>query len=97
MILVCNLNQILLNENQKLIVNEFILDYKQYTVYIYSKDNISIKRVDYEVPFLYSETQIIDINERINSYNLKFNIESSSNVILILKGSSYSNQILLPN
>ena len=97
MILVCNLNQILLNENQKLIVNEFILDYKQYTVYIYSKDNISIKRVDYEVPFLYSETQIIDINERINSYNLKFNIESSSNVILILKGSSYSNQILLDN
>ena len=71
-------------------LNEFKFNYKEYSVVVYQNNfnYINIYKVNYSIPFLYSEKQTIDVIEGINSYSLKFQIEEYNNELLILYGLS---------
>ena len=95
MILICKLNQKLYYYSQNIILKECTVDYHQYEVHIFSNEYIEAQQVDYDIPILYSDNQVININNESNTYTLNFNIKTYNNELLILNGSSYSNQLIL--
>ena len=96
---ICNLNEDLKYSSQKIALKDAVVNYNEYTIYIYSDDYIKVEQVDYNIPFLYSDEQTIHINENniyLNYYNLVFNFESYNNDILYLYGTE-DNYLLLDN
>ena len=67
-----------------------------YNISIYSKIPVKVERFDYDIPFIYSDEQIINIKDDINIYELKFKYGYYNKNILYLSGNSYlsSNFIL---
>lgn len=76
--LFCKLNESLKNEIEYLQqINAAVFHYKGFTfavVFHFSNRNIIVNTLNVSVPFLYSDKQIIDIKEEIDSYDLKFHI-----------------------
>ena len=84
-IIICKLN------SHDLALNVFKLekvsfDYNEYTINIFFECSFIFDKRNYEIPFLYSDKQIIDIKDDIESYNLKFKIEAYNNELLYLYG-----------
>ena len=95
MTLICKLNEKLYSDMVDVILYEFIINYKQYKVHILSNEYIMVLQVDYDLPFLYSDNQVININNERSTYTLNFNIEAYNDESLILNGSSYSNHLII--
>ena len=91
--LICTLNNKLINAGSYRFYETYI-SYNRYTIDIYSSDYLEFRRQESDFPFLYSEPQVININEQKNSYNLKFNIGSYNNELLIMVGKLTNNLIL---
>ena len=96
--IICRLNNFRLDQNRfkfqkvSLYYNEYIINifpYDKYNYFYFDKKN-------YEIPFLYSDRQIIEIKDDIESYNLKFNIEIYNNELLCLYG-EVNNSLILNN
>ena len=83
-ILICNLDENLKYITQKIILNKSNLNYKDYNISIISETNIEINQYNYDIPFIYSDEQFINIEEDKNEYELKFKFESYNNDILFL-------------
>ena len=99
--LICNLNELLISNYQYITLNEFKYDYKGYSIIIYSKNYVFVRLLNYTLPFLYSDKQEININEREteNLHNIKFKTQSYNDELLMLYGLSTLslNYIMLDN
>ena len=82
--LFCTLNEILYFNISEIILNNVSFSYKNYTIFIFSKEPIKVKQLSYKVPFLYYETQEINIREGIDSYEFKFKIDSYNKELLFI-------------
>ena len=71
----CKLNKSLYSYD--IIIKDVVFHYKEHTLgVIFNHYRFSVKILNVPVPFLYSEKQIINLKEEIDSYDLKFHIMS---------------------
>ena len=91
--IICEVNNFDLNQNISLSDN-VSLTYNKYTINIFLKGNLTIEKKDYEIPFLYSDIQFIDIKDDIEPYSLKFKMIIYNNELLHLYG-EVNNSIIL--
>ena len=68
----CKLNESLVSESVS--INNVNFHYKEHTIFMIFKSSFRISTLNFPVPFLYSNEQIININEEKDSYDLKFHI-----------------------
>ena len=83
--LICKLNKFYLDQGI-FRMEKVSLIYKEYIINVYFETYLHFNKTNYEIPFLYSDRQIIDIKDGIESYDLKFNIEKYNNESLYLYG-----------
>ena len=91
--IICNLNKNMENNRNSIILDDTILSYKDFTIYIYQDDFIDVIQNFYHIPFLYYDEQIINIDNK-NSYELKFKLGSYNNDVLYIYGESNNYAIL---
>ena len=95
--LFCDLETILEKNDNNYTFTEAKFNYDKYIIKVVSEINkINIKQYEKEIPFLYSSEQIINVNTKNNSYEIKFNIGKYNNEILILSGGDF-NMITINN
>ena len=82
--IICNLNEILPNYRNYIILNDTIIVYNGFIIYIKQEDYIEVEKNYYNVSFLYYDKQIIDIEDDKDSYELKFKFESYNNDMLYI-------------
>ena len=71
--LFCKLNESIRSEIEEIKIKDAVFHYKGHIIMIIFHDNyFRVKKSN--VPFLYSEQQVINIKEEIDSYDLKFHI-----------------------
>ena len=80
----CRLNENLKSENQRIILKEVNFNYKGYNVIILPETYVTVYQRNYNIPFLYSERQNIELNDEKEFYELKFQILSYNNEIIYL-------------
>ena len=56
-------------------LDESIINYKDISIKLYTRDFIEIKISQIPLPFIYSEKHSINFNDGKNSYILKFKVE----------------------
>ena len=95
-ILICNLIDHIGYSASYRRINDTYLINENYSIYISSNEFLLIHELTYPIPFIYSEEQIITINEQEYEYNLRFKCESYNNEKLILYGSQ-SNMAVIDN
>ena len=93
--IICKLDNYDLTSNM-FMAEKVSLYYNKYIINISFKNMLYINRNNYDIPFLYSDTQIIEIKDDIETYNLKFKTEIYNNEQLYLYGEVY-NSIILDN
>ena len=86
--IICKVNKYDLNsQTHKLFLSDkVILNYNEYIINIPLEITLNIRKFNYDIPFLYSNRQTIEIKDDIKSYNLKFKIETYNNELLYLYG-----------
>ena len=77
-----------------LIFNDTSFSYGDYNIVITQEGFLNLKQYKYEIPFLYSDKQAINIDENIETYKLIFNIESYNNDILYIYGQNNNYAVL---
>ena len=92
--ILCDLERNLNSPKENIILKEISFEYNSYNISIYSDDYIQIEQYEYEIPFLYGEKQIISIKDEIETYNLKFIIDSYYNDLLYIYGEKNNYAIL---
>ena len=90
--LICKINE-KLNNNYIMLSNGTNFKYNDYSITIYSDDYIEVEQLNNDIPFLYSDKQIININDKDENYYLKFKVSSYNNEILYLNGTDKYNLI----
>ena len=82
----CNLKEDLTKETTYINFNSAsFIYYYQYNITIISEaENMSVELIKGNVPFLYSDTQEINIQKEKDEYNLKFDIGKYNNEVLVL-------------
>ena len=99
-VVLCDINQSLninyyyidIYKNAKL--NNSLIEYNGYKIYIVSDTSIRIGYYKYDIPFLYSNKQSIDINDEMELYYLKFKIMSYNNEIIFINGEAKNAMVL---
>ena len=98
LVIICNLKENLKYDAQNISLNNIIFNYIGYNISIYSETSVNVKQYNYNIPFIYSDKQIINISDNINLYELKFKYDSYNNDILYLSGISHlSSNFILDN
>ena len=82
--IVCTLNEDIKNETQEIMIDDGIFKYNDYTIIVFTYDYLKIEQYDSDIPFLYSEEQIINISEQEKTYYLYFQINMYYNDFLVL-------------
>ena len=80
--LICKFNENI--DTQKIKLNKFIFVYKDYNIKILSENDLNINQLNTAVSFLYSDKQVINIDNTITEYNLVFKKEVYNKELLIL-------------
>ena len=95
--IICNMNNAL-DAEKMLIFNNTSIKVNNYTITIEQKVAIKYQSYTFDIPMLYSDKHIININENQQTYDLKFKIEqyNSRNNFLYIYG-SYNNYASLEN
>ena len=75
-------------------LDKYEFNYDKYTIIIEQDEQIKFKRYYENIPFLYSDRQIINLNDNKQEYELKFNIEAYNNNLLYIYGSNNNYAIL---
>ena len=78
------MNENLKKENQLIIINEVNFSYNGYNIIIFPETYVTVYQRNYNIPFLYSEKQNIELNDEKEEYELKFKIYSYNNEIIYL-------------
>ena len=83
----CNLNESFSKETLYIDIESASFEYKNYTIIIISYlTRCNVEQLDKYIPFLYSDTQLIKIEDVKEVYELKFKIEKYNKERLILVG-----------
>ena len=82
--IICTLNEDIINGTQDIIINDGEFKYKDYIIIVFSYDYLKIEQYNSDIPFLYSEEQIINIKEQEKIYYLNFQINSYNDEFLAL-------------
>ena len=95
-ILICKLKEELRYQQQNIKLNNSYFNYYEYKIVLYSEISIIINQLNYEIPFLYSDKQKIDIKaeDEKEEYNLRFKFDSYNGEPLILLGTE-SNMLII--
>ena len=91
---ICSLNENLKNNNQDILLVKFSFDYNNYHIILIQDDYIITEQYDYNISFLYSDKQLIKINDEEDTYNLTFKVESYYNDTLFIYGQKNNYAIL---
>ena len=91
--LICKFNVNLISYRQNLFLNLNIFDYNGHKIIIIQDEFLEVNRISNSIPFLYSDKQTININDKINSYHIKFKMESYNNDLLCIYSSTYNTNI----
>ena len=98
--LFCQLQKDLKIDDDYLELNNAIFKYKEYNITLISETGaIEVEQIaNHKLPFLYSDIQEIYVKEGIDSYDLKFNVDSNSynNEVIELYGTDW-NEMLIDN
>ena len=94
--IICKLNENLMSNHQKILLNKVEFIYNNYNIMIFQQDHFEVEQINYDISFLYSDKQNIEINEGIESYNFKFYIEKYNDETLYIYGER-NNSIILDN
>ena len=73
----CKLNETLKYNEQDIIMDTIKFYYDIYTIIIYFKDYLTVKKEEINIPLIYSDSQTIFYEENKKYYELKFNIKSN--------------------
>jgi hypothetical protein len=92
--ILCNLEQSLPFSKDSIKINEISFPHNDYNIYIKQDESLEIEQKDHEEPFLYSDNQIINMNENKQTYELTFNYESYQNEILYIYGKQHNYEVL---
>ena len=82
--IICKLNENLMSNHQKISLNIVEFIYNNYNIMIFQQDPFEVEQLNYDISFLYSDKQNIEINEGIESYNFKFYIEKYNDETLYI-------------
>ena len=83
--LICKLEENFDNEEQIIYLNEYSSNYKDCKIMFYTTaKNLLVHKLNSNIAFLYSDRQVINIENNIDSYELKFNKEYYHKEQLIL-------------
>ena len=74
--IICDLQQELKSGVKYIKLSEYILNYKDKKIKIFSEEYSYIDISEFDVPFLYADKQIIDFNDGKEIYDLKFKSKS---------------------
>ena len=94
--IICKLNENLLNNYQQISLNKVEIAYNNYNIMITNQDFIGVEQSNYDISFLYSEQQNIEIKKGIEFYNFKFYIEKYNDEMLYLYGER-NNSLIFEN
>ena len=84
--ILCKLQEDLEEDRKYIKLEEYILNYKEKKIKIFSEDYLKLEIVEnFTVPILYADKQILDFNDGKNIYELKFNI-----ILFLEDGDSFS-------
>lgn len=97
--IICKLKQDLGEVEKNIKLNEYELKYNNLSIKIFSENYFNLGFFNMNLPFLYSDKQIIDFNEGNKEYDLKFKIGAYYNDVIIVKDeqSDFPNYIKLEN
>ena len=84
--IICNLDEKLLNSTHQISLNKTEIIHNDKNIIISQQEPLEVVQFDYEISFLYSEQQKIEINEENKTYNFKFNIENYFDEVLYIHG-----------
>ena len=84
--IICDLQQELKSGIIDIKLSEYILNYKDKKIKIFSEEYFYIDILESDVPFLYADKQIIDFNDGKESYDIKFKSKSynEGNLFLLI-------------
>ena len=82
--LFCKLYENLIDEKEFIYIEDTFLHYKKYIIAIAIYDTFPAYKLNISVPMLYSDRQVINIKEEIDSYELKFHIGLYTEQLLCL-------------
>ena len=92
--ILCNLESKLELSKYIVSIKDISFTYKDYSIHIRQDESLEIEQKDHEEPFLYSDNQIINMNENKQTYELTFNYESYQNEILYIYGNQHNYEVL---
>jgi len=81
----CQLKQNLINNNGSIKINTKKFIYKGLEINIVQQYDLSFVQLEKTIPFLYSKSQTINLEEGKNTYYLKFNAENYQNEKIIIR------------
>ena len=87
LVAICNLIDNIIFSSDRYIqfkLEEYIMNYKDKKIKIFSSNFLKIRFINKEIPFIYSNTQYINLNEKKDIYELKFKVGSFYNKYLFL-------------
>ena len=88
--LICKLEETFDYGKQNISLNDYIINYNNNKLLFYTDSkNITVKQIFTNISVLYSDKQEININDKINSYELKFKKVSYHNEHLVLYKNKY--------
>ena len=94
--LICNLNDDLTNSTQMLILNRTSFDHNNYIIIIEQDQALQYNQYNEVIPFLYSDKQIINMNNYTTFYELKFKYDVFKDDLLYIYD-SHNNYAILDN
>ena len=87
--IICKLNDNLLNSHQNISLDKIEFTYNNINIEIIQEEPLEVEQLNYKIPFLYSDKQIIDIKEETNEdkkyYDFKFKFQEYNNEVLFLE------------
>ena len=90
----CDLNKKLKYSKQNITLSEVSFNFGQYEIAIIQEEPIEVEQIDYDISFLYSNKQNININDKTQVYFLSFEIKSYNNDLLYLYGQQNNYAVL---
>ena len=84
--IICKLNENLIYKHQNILLNKVEFIYNNYNIIIFQQEFFGVEQLNYDIPFLYSTQQNIEIKEEKESYNLKFFFENFNDEMLYIYG-----------
>ena len=82
----CDLNKKLKYSIQNITLAKSSVNYNKYLIDIVQEDPIQVEQFNYNIPFLFSIKQKINLDDEKQEYNLTFNFKSYNSELLYLYG-----------